>query len=385
MNTRKFRTKTELINRENKKVDGIWEIALDLGYSAVKLFSPNKVASFPSYAKRIDDTFQFAGQAPKEAIIYKNNVTNEMWLVGEVAQNTITSGDTSDSESSLYGRERYENPMFTVIASCGLGIGLLENDLAAPKDDKIVLETGLPERYMNDKADLIDALAGSYNFSLKLGASDWKSFVFEIDRADIDVMSQPKGTLFSVCMKNDGQFTADARKYLQTSGIVFDPGFGTLDIFPIYEGTVRNGETYSDLGMKRVLAETSKTILEKYKVEIPVPQMQKYLDRGTVRFVDRKKFISKDYPFDDILAASSNMVCKEAIKRMASAINLGDYNYLIITGGTGAAWYHHIEETFKDFGSLTLIKGNQNDDLSFIYSNVRGYYLNRYKKLLKGA
>ena len=66
---------------------------------------------------------------------------------------------------------------------------------------------------------------------------------------------------------------------------------------------------------------------------------------------------------------------------MSSALNLIDYDYLIITGGTGAAWLDQIRDKFKTMNTLTIINGNQNDNLPFIYNNVRGYYLYRYMKL----
>ena len=59
MDTSKFKTKTEFIERKNPSVSNVWEIALDIGYSAVKLFGPNIVARFPSYAKRVENANSF--------------------------------------------------------------------------------------------------------------------------------------------------------------------------------------------------------------------------------------------------------------------------------------------------------------------------------------
>jgi len=70
-----FKVKTEFINRDNGFVPGKWGIAIDLGYSAVKQFSPVSVIRFPSYAKRVGADFAFVDAPPKEAIFYKNNET----------------------------------------------------------------------------------------------------------------------------------------------------------------------------------------------------------------------------------------------------------------------------------------------------------------------
>ena len=388
--TSNFRTKTNFISRDNGHIEGIWEIAIDLGYSAVKLFSPNSVARFPSYAKRIDNEFSFAGATPKNSIRYKNLTTGEMWLVGEMAQNIMTSGDTTDSEASLYGRERYTNPMFKVIAETGLGLGMMTNEFGSLGNDRIVIQTGLPERYKDDADDLKDFLAGEHYFAIQIADGPWQTFHFNVSHNDVHVMSQPKGTLFSICIDKNGKFHADASKYLSSSIIIFDVGFGTLDIFPIVSGTVRRGETYSDLGMKRILQETEqgiKTELKKegIKIDISVPSMQKHLETGKVPYMDIKQFKSGEFSFGDILAESSIRICEEAIARTAGALNLLDYNYLIVTGGTGAAWYNQIVEKFKNFNTLTIIKGSQNDDLPFVYANVRGYYFYRFNKLAQGV
>ena len=73
----------------------------------------------------------------------------------------------------------------------------------------------------------------------------------------------------------------------------------------------------------------------------------------------------------------------EAIERLKQSYNyLIDYDYLLITGGTGAAWQDIITEHFSGMESLKVITGNQNDVLSHIFSNVRGYYLYQAGKLI---
>ena len=384
MGTKRFRTKTNFLQRENGYCDGIWEIAMDIGYSANKLMSPNSVASFPSYARRVGDDYQYAGSPPASSILYRNLESDDTWIVGEVAQNLIGSNDTSDSEASLYGRDRYFTDMFKVISEAGFGIGLRLNMYGEPRGNKIVLQTGLPERYMSDESAIVESLAGPHAFALKIGGSDWETFSFNLDPQDIYVMSQPKGTLFSVITDNQGRFVEDADELLSSSALILDPGFGTFDIFAIQSGVVTQGETFADLGMKRILHDTCRAIRENYGVEIAVPNMQKYLEMGVVRKFDKRNFSSKDYSFDNLLSTTCDKVCDEALLRMSSSFNLSDFNYLIVTGGTGAAWYKRIEERLKNLDFLTIIKGNRNDTLDFIYSNVRGYYNYRYNKLASG-
>lgn len=381
MSTKDFRTKTNFLSRDNGLIEGAWENALDIGYSAVKIMAPNKVASFPSYAKKVDENYQYIGEAPKSSILYRDLNSDDIWVVGETAQNLMAINDTSDSEAALYSRDRYYSEMFRVISEVGMGIGLRPNMYGEHNGDKIVVQTGLPERYMGDEQMLKEALSGAHSFTLKIGDEDWRTYSFNLDINDIYVMSQPQGTLFSVITDEDGDFISDAKRLLGSSLLILDPGFGTFDIFAINRGTVVRGETFSDLGMKRILQETSKSIKNMYGVEVLVPAMQKILETGTVRKFNNKNLTYEDFQFNDLLTEASNKVCDEAIARMTSSFNLSDYSDIIITGGTGEAWYNRIKDKLKNLSFLSVIKGNENNNLDLIYSNVRGYYYYRYNKL----
>ena len=396
MNTKKYKTRTEFIERKNAKKNGVWEIGLDIGYSAVKAFSPNSISCFPAFAIKSDE-LQFIGKTPKEVIMYKDLTTNETWVVGEYAQNDIKASDTSVSEALLYSRDRYTSKAFEIYARTGIGVSMMNNMYGSPEDDRIVIQTGLPERYLNDKYDLIDVLSGNHNFALKVGNDDWTFFNITISPEDVDVISQPKAAMFCVCIDNNGKLVPQYTSILngkseESNTIVFDPGFGTLDIFILEKAQVIEGQTYPDLGMKRVFKETSALISENFGVDIPVYAMQRYLEDGLIKVIDKKAFLLgnkdayKEYSFDKLLAQASNMVCDEAIARMVDAIgfeSLSSYRNIIVTGGTGAAWMHNIEEKFKIIPSIKVINANVNDNLPSIYNNVRGYYLYRYTKLLR--
>ena len=70
------------------------------------------------------------------------------------------------------------------------------------------------------------------------------------------------------------------------------------------------------------------------------------------------------------------------IRRM-SEDDLLDMDYLVVTGGTGEAWWHMIKDEFKGLKSLTVLSGNENSDLPFTFSNVRGYYFYLYRTVKK--
>ncbi len=381
--TKKFKTRTYAIPRDNGSLSGVWEVALDIGYSAVKGFSPNMVYSFPSYARRSTDS-DYLGSLSEAFILYKDNETGEMWTVGEIAQSQISMLDTNDTEETLYGRSRYGNPMFKVLARVGIGLGMRTNKHGSPQGKRLALQTGLPPKYLkSDTPFLKNALAGHHNFSLKVGNADWVDFEFDLQDDAIYVMPQPLGTLISISVTSTGRSVPDANKYLNSKVIVFDPGFGTLDIFPIENHATGASQTFNDLGMRRVLSETAKLIEDEFGMEVPVPAMQESLGSGTMVVGDRIKRISKQIEIAPYLQKANEKVCNEALDRLEALFDLLSTKYLVIAGGTGAAWDDIIRERYSGYSGLCIISSTQNDELPAIFSNVRGYYFYRYNKLKK--
>ncbi len=385
INTSNFKTKTVSLERKNVMVEDTWGIALDIGYSAVKGISPNSVYSFPSYAKKVvNDSITFGTPAATD-IQYKDSVTGEMWAVGGFAQDMIVTDDSNDSIAGLYGRNRYFSPMFKVITRVGLALGMIANDYGNPAGKNLVLQTGLPPAYLKSDTELLkEAISGEHKFEIKVGTRAWKSFDFTLPEENIRVMAQPMGTLLSIATDNAGKLVPDAKKYFSSRMLIFDPGFGTLDVFNISNRLIESYETFDNLGMKRVLQETSEGIFDKYKVEITIPAMQKFLQDGNVTTFNRKERTTKREPFGDILEECSKKVCLEALDQVGTIYNnLIDHQYLVITGGTSAAWKEIISEYYGGMETLTIIEGNQNDNLPYIFSNVRGYYMYQYSKLKK--
>lgn len=379
MDTTSFMTKTNMIRRSDKNPNGVYCIAMDVGYSSVKVMSSTIAAIFPSFAIP-DNDVQTAGQLSDEYIKYKNLLTGEKWLVGRMALEQLSDTDTDMADSSLYKRDRYTDPMFKVISETGLGLACLFDDAGVRLRSRIALETGLPPKYMAknsyDISALTETLSGRHFFQLTFGNQHPRIFDITIEPKSVHIMPQPMGTLFSVAFDNDHHPLKYAQSYFTKNVMIFDGGFGTLDLYPIKSHVIQACETYSNLGMRRVLEETSNAIRERFAMEISVPAMQKYLRKGSFRWFDRKAVASHTEPLGDILESCSLSVCNEAIDKLLQAYPaLYEYDYLIVTGGTGDAWFDRIKERLGGMEALQIVKGSQNDTLPTTFSNVRGYYM----------
>lgn len=60
-----------------------------------------------------------------------------------------------------------------------------------------------------------------------------------------------------------------------------------------------------------------------------------------------------------------------------------DYDVLVVTGGTGAAWIQYFRETLSGLEDLKIIPGNDGNELPIYYANARGYYMSAYRRLRK--
>ena len=382
VNPQDFSTQTCFIPRKNAHTGKYWGIALDVGYSAVKGMSPNNVFCFPSFAREFHGKMLDGGDRPISDIQYRDE-EGRIWLVGRAAQDALSSNDSNDSVQSLYGRNRYYAPMFLVISRVGLALGMQTNEHGTPNNKPIALQTGLPPAYLqSDVAELKDVLSGRHQFEVRIGNGSWQKFDFILAEDDIKVMAQPMGSFFSAAFTNDATQLPSAKHLFSSNLLIFDAGFGTVDIYSIRNRQIESSQSFDDCGMKAVLSLTSDAIAKKFGVEIPVHAMQNALRDGVVRSFNRKERKTAYRPFADLLEAASEKVCKNALSRLDSIYNyLYDYDYLLVTGGTGAAWQDMIAEEYEGMETLKIISGSQNDDLSHIFSNVRGYYLHQAGRL----
>lgn len=374
MKTKSYKTRTQFIEHKSVSLPNDWIIGLDIGYSAVKGMAPNKVFCFPSYAMRVSDDKVILKEPSPTDILYRDEEST--WFVGNLAFNQVTSAEVVDSESEMFGRNRYDSDLFKVISRVGIAAGLMKNGIGECGKRKVSIQAGLPPKYKADGKYVKEALSGPCEFDLKIGKNGWQHFSYNIAPEDIYVMPQPLGSLICSTMTREGNQTQDAAKFMSTSLIILDPGFGTFDDYVVNMGVVNGSNTFSNLGMKEVFKRTVEKINEQYGEDIGIHELQKYLDEGTITVVNRREMRSQIVSFAGIMEEASKEVCNDAIRKMMSTHDyLKDVKYIIATGGTYDAWKSEIDAVLSRMQGITVISANRNvPELSNVYSNVRGYF-----------
>ena len=374
--TSDFATRTEIYPRQyGSSPSGVCVVGLDIGYSSAKAVSDDIACILPNYAVR-DPGRELIGGLSTDCIQYRDLDTGEPWHVGRLALDGMSDEDSIVSESSLYGRNRYDD-MFCVIARTAIGIALSKKKT---RWSKVMIQTGLPPKYLGrgswDKNALVSALSGRHHFAIQIGTDKPIEYDFVIVPEDVFVMPQPMGTLFSVSVGNDGSMIPGAIQKFVSGGnrIVFDGGFGTLDTYAIKDKTTMGSETFTDLGMRRVFEEVAEIVRTEYNKELPIPAMQRHLRDGYFRTFDQKTFSSKNIPLADIIQQCSDKICDLAIDRLFQTYPVYEYDVMIVTGGTGTAWLPHIREKLQGMETLEIYDGASNDNLPATFANARGFY-----------
>lgn len=374
--TSAFCTRSEMVPCKNLPVEGLHLVALDIGYSAVKGFSSTSRFCFPSFVKKITGTMV---GAPKPMDIYYQGEDGDIYAVGSMAQMGLTSRDTNDATNTLFGRNRYDTPAFLILARVGLALGLGKAD--CKEERPLFLQTGLPPAYRKADTPLLkDALGGEHEFSVKIGTGDWRHFSFTLNPSNISVIDQPIGSVYSATKRSDGTtiLCDDGQTYIDKQLLVLDGGFGTLDVFSITNRHIDNSNTFNDLGMKAIFEGVSNDVFNLYGKEVHPHTMQRCLADGHISILDRKTRTTTTQDLTEILERNNRKVFETAMAKIEAAYdNLEDFDYLLVTGGTGAAWFDMLQERYKGMSTLHIISGNQNEKMAPIYNNVRGYYIYR--------
>lgn len=379
MNLKDFNTVQEIVACKNP-LKAHWIIAVDIGFSSVKGMSPNKSFCFPSYVKKMDSTLM---SVDEEDIYYRDE--SGVYLIGTKAQDLVKTDDTNDTDSS-FDRNRYFTKEFVILARTAVAIGLMDNeDRKTHPQLKPFIQTGLPAAYLKEDAPKIkDAFTRPGSYEVRIGNGKWVKIENALKISDVSVMAQPAGTLNSILFDDNGEQRKDSKQIMSKNIMIADIGFGTFDPYGIVNRKKVLEESINNLGMKKVLETASEYIYKDYHMDIRIPQMRKYMKDGFFKVIDIQNMSSKKISLDSYIEKACKEVAVQSIKKLYEMANyFSDYDILVVTGGTGAAWLQYFQELLAHMESLTIIPGNYGNEFPIYLANVRGYYMSAYRRLKK--
>ena len=381
MDLKAFNTPQEIIEGKYP-VKNFWIIAVDIGFSSVKGLAPNKRFCFPSYVKKMNSSLM---SIDEEDIYYRDK--DGTYLIGTKAQDLVRADDTNDTDSS-FDRNRYFTKEFVILARTAVAIGLMNNEERGNQGQlRPFVQTGLPAAYLKADAPKIKAaFSQPGTYEIKIGSGKWLQFENTLKSSDINVTSQPAGTLNSILFDDNGEPRKQARQIMEKNIIIADFGFGTFDPYGVVNREKVLEESINNLGMKRVLEVASEYIYKEFNMDIKIPQMRKCMKDGYFKIVDIQQMTSKKIPLDSYIERACKEVATQAATKLYEMAGyFQDYDILVVTGGTGAAWFDYFKEALAGMEDLEIIPGNDGNELPIYYANARGYYMSAYRRLRKAG
>lgn len=334
-------------------------IAVDPGFDTVKVIANGQFFKFPFNTEKTDEKRISNMTVADDFILYRNK-DNETWRIGQYARELIfekkDSSDIEDKMKSFYSEKRFVSDEFTIGLRTAIAMAVLRLNLYKHlKDIKIYIMVALPHSVRDNYSTQVKSiLSGSHDYFVKIGKEEEEEYTFVIEEDNIFTVSQTVASILGETSDDEGNIDEDKFYYLSDGPtLVIDGGFYTIGEVAVDRGgSINEEKTFSDINhaMKNINMEIAKELenqrpdIKYYVIEYLMTKNEgklKYLKNGKAQIIDL------------------NVLKKEKIKEMSGRFieslnakynNLLDFNYVLVTGGTGARYYEHLKEYYVGKG-----------------------------------
>ena len=334
-------------------------IAVDPGFDTIKVIANGKFFKFPFNIEKTDEKKISNMTVAEDFILYKNN-DNETWRIGQYARELIfekkDSYDVEEKMKSFYSEKRFVSDEFTIGLRSAIAIAIDKLNLYGLINNiTIFIMVALPHSVRDNYSTQVKSiLSGRHKYYLRLGKEDHREYSYSIDENNIFTVSQTVASILGETSDDEGNIDEDKFYYLSDGPtLVIDGGFYTIGEVAVDRGgSIDEEKTFSDTdhAMKNINIEITKEI-EKQR-----PDIKYYVIEYLMSKNDGKVKYLKDGKADII---DLNILKKEKIKEMSEkfieSLNrkyncLLDFNYVLVTGGTGANYYEYLKEYYVGKG-----------------------------------
>ena len=358
-----------------KAEDSIF-IGVDPGFDSIKVVINGYFLKFPKEVADITgiEDARFLGKKNK-TFLKANYIEGKQHLVGEYAA-TFLSEQGGKVANGIEESERLHDTFETfktvdkqILIMTAIGKGLINyaqqvgnNHLVTIVDNedgthdvrvigmtKIYVGIALPHDAVDDSWKYIETwLKGQHKFSLETADGLYR---FDIDTKRSMVGSQVISALYGVLTNDEGALEDEESGMLgedRLPAIVIDGGYLTLGVAHFTSvKLVDDSDSNLSFAMKNiyenVAANIRKTTGREEVTSILVKQTMRKKDK-TLNYVD-KDGNGHTINVDEIVTEETRNVCEKMVAELKQKYNnLVDIKSIIITGGTGIAYYDHIKE-----------------------------------------
>lgn len=334
-------------------------IAVDPGFDTIKVIANGKFFKFPFNTEKTDEKKISNMTVADDFILYRNK-DNETWRIGQYARELIfekkDSSDIEDKMKSFYSEKRFVSDEFTIGLRTAIAMAISELGLYNEINNiNIFIMVALPHSVRDNYSTQVKSiLSGNHDYFVKIGKELEEEYTYIIEEDNIFTVSQTVASILGETSDDDGNIDEDKFYYLSDGPtLVIDGGFYTIGEVAVDRGgSINEEKTFSDTehAMKNINMEIAR------ELENQRPDIKYYVIEYLMTKNDGKVKYLNDGKADII---DLNILKKDKIKEMSYRFieslnkkynNLLDFNYVLVTGGTGACYYDYLKEYYVGKG-----------------------------------
>ena len=365
-----------VIKDEYLKIKDI-AIGIDPGYDSTKVCIngvlikvPNNVVDITGHA----EDFLTLGEKKAPGFLSSSYVVGKQYLVGELARKSVREKENRErfmnKTDIMDSYDRFETIDFEVNLMTVIGYALvtyakltMENDwkpemkivydeaknmyrIPDLKNFRIVVGVALPNDAVDAAWPSIERMiTRDHNYEIETADGVW-SLGFSVPKGHCTRSSQVICALLGIASDDQGYIGKDSGILKNLPTVVVDGGYKTVGLFMLTQAhKVSAAESNVDYAMGNVHKEVAKCLRDDYgRKNIEAYQIPSILeeDNGVVIYKSEKGNTAS-VQIKDMILQKEKELCNGLIDYLNHKFeDLLDVKQIIITGGTGAAYYNHI-------------------------------------------
>lgn len=362
-------------------------IAIDPGFDSLKVAANGKIFKIPFSVQETDERKLTDYGLRSDFLLYRD-MAGATYRVGSYAREMIfehkSQAEIEQKMNGFYTEERFTSQEFLVGLRVAIALAMDANGFSGSSDLEIFLMVALPHAVRQKYAAAVTGtVAGPHRYSLTHGENEEKKYQFTIQENHVFTVSQTIAAIIGETSDDYGNINQDKFFYL-TEGptLVVDGGYYTTGLVSVSRGgSVDDNMTESDTdhAMKNVNIAIADAVKDR-RSDIKHYVMEYLIQNsGKIRYMNNGKAESID--LTRLRSEKAREVCASLIEHINEKYNnLLDYNYVMVTGGTGAVFYQQMLDYYTEAGILDpehfLLSSSElmGEKYSIEYSIVIGAY-----------
>ena len=336
-------------------------IAIDPGFDSMKVIANGVHFKFPFSAVETDERKMSDYGGRKGFILYKDR-SGATWRVGQYARTLMyeNKSEQEDPSAKLYTEERFISPEAAVGISSAIAKAIdLTGFYDAQAELDIRLIVALPHAVRSKYAPTVAGLvSGEQRFYMTFDNGEEKEYRFNIEEANVMTVSQTIAAILGETSDDNGYIDESKYHYLANGPtLVVDGGYYTMGLVPVSRGGSvddDHAESNTNYAMKNVNLGVAKEIaatrpdIKHYSVEYLLSQGE-----TEIRYMDKAQNKVVNIDLSAIREKKLQTVCNNFIRYMNKKYSdLVDFRYVLVTGGTGAAFFNQLLAYYKGTGVM---------------------------------